>query len=81
MRERYLSEKGAGGRASCATVGFKTVVLCGIYFFIVNVPSFTKRDCPLVPSDTAFSLAPIGVPLIDSDPTVVDASFSLLTRA
>ena len=55
-------------------------VLWAAYSLIVNLPSFIKRVCPVVPVVGAFSLAPIGVPLIDSDPTVVVAPFSLLTR-
>ena len=58
---------------------FKHSLKFGIYFLIVNVPSFTKRDCPFIPSVTAFSLAPRGVPLIKSEPTVVVEPFSLLT--
>ena len=63
----------------CLSGAFKHSLKCGIYFLIVNVPSFTKRDCPFIPSVTAFSLAPRGVPLIKSEPTVVVEPFSLLT--
>ena len=66
-------------RAFCAVRVFTIFFFGAIYCLIVNVPSFTKRERPFVPSDTAFSLAPTGVPLIKSEPTVVIEPFSLLT--
>ena len=78
-KKRYRTNK-KNGRALCTAVSVKVFVLYADYCLIVNVPSFIKRDCPVTPIDDAFSFALIGVPLIDREPTVVVAPFSLLTR-